>query len=749
MKTAYPTVQNPVKITLYRNVPFDNSYKNHSIISEKFTYNNTKVFEYITGNVPPCEMFLDRCDYTQASQPYIYPRSVFTGDYNFNFSNGLIASVVMELTPAQTNSNYMKVVSGNDIYYYFVTGIKQENFDTYSLSLELDVLMTYQDEFLEGMKDMPVFTKRKHCHRYTSDGLMPYCADFKTGEDTFAGVKPTLIKDVIKLNYLNDEMKNIADVMWLYICVDTKSLDSYLEDFLYICHDKCYPLIMLALPINVNSVTYKHKNGSYSVTFSRNDIITAINSLIGDGSVHGAKISPYPPFSTTSSYPTFTLDGSRNLTIAGSATVYREEGTVKLYEMSISGNSLMYLLLGGATPVSTLAKLMGYGCVLISYQNDTIYDYEELSPSDMGISNVVSPTITDDRYLEPKLLFSPFRKYKITAQYCNEGSEFYPELLFSENVTATNGHYFAFLTNASAYIGDNNYFTRIYNFGDASIDTYNNYKYEKIGLSSAVNYIMPCGTDALDIFNSTQAQSFYTSKVASGITSGLAIAGGIGSVALGVAGAVGSMGMSTPVSAGLIAGGASAIASGIAGIATTIAGANAKVEDLKNTPDSVNVSGSNFITDENITEDTNGLPYIVIYDVSSVIKENANDYFYSYGYQVARECYFNTELAYNSNYNHLVDNNLFGRTIFNYIQIEDDIVNKINADIPYIAKQKLSSIFNNGITIWNFFGFAELWYSEFTVAYGDYDNDYKPDNWFLKCVRDNTEYYGETYTEQE
>ena len=257
-------------------------------------------------------------------------------------------------------------------------------------------------------------------------------------------------------------------------------------------------------------------------------------------------------------------------------------------------------------------------------------------------------------------------------------------------------------------------------------------------MSSSVNYIFPCGENALDVFNSTSAQAFYQSKTASGITAGLTIAGGVGSIGLGIAGAIGSMGMSTPMSAGLIATGAGAIASGTASLVNTYKSTNAKIEDLKNTPDSINISGSNFVTDDCIGKlgTTNCLPYVVVYEVSSVTKQNADEYFYRYGYQVARDCYFNLSLDYDNSTNHKIDTNLFGRTIFNYIQIQEDITNKINADIPYIVKKKLSNIFNQGITLWSFFGLKGLWNGTNPTS-----QDYV-ENWFFKNELDNTEYNG-------
>ena len=244
---------------------------------------------------------------------------------------------------------------------------------------------------------------------------------------------------------------------------------------------------------------------------------------------------------------------------------------------------------------------------------------------------------------------------------------------------------------------------------------------------------MPVGTDALDVFKSTQANSFYTSKVASGVTSGLTIAGGIGSIVLGAGMTAGSSGALTPMGAGLVASGSMAIAGGMAGITNAIKSTNAKIEDLKNTPDAINVQGSSLITDYS---KGSVMPFIVVYETSKAIKEQANDYFYNYGYEVSRECYFNTELSYNNDVSNIVDNNLFGRTIFNYIQLNEDITNKINANIPHIVKQKLSSIFNKGITLWSFFNNDELWYFGTPAS-----SDYYIDRWFMKCDLDNTEFY--------
>ena len=733
MKTAFPLNSTPVSIRLYSNIPFDNTYKHHSLISDLFTYNNSFIYHGTLATGIAKERFINRKTILEVGHPSTdyYPRYNLTGEFNFDFSNGLIGSVVLELTPQQTNANYMRVqagdsTSGYEYYYYFITGITQINADTYRLSLELDVLMTYQDEFLEGMKDVPVFTQRKHCHRYTFDGLMPHCADFKTGDSAFSNIKTSYIEGRENIIYSSQELRKIKDVMWLYCCVDTEFLyegnnENIKTRYKYRFSNVQHPLSMICLPINVNSLNF---TGTFmdgptireiNWLFNKSDIDGIVKSLINNGKVHGCKLSPYPPFNIGDA----TVGKVGDDYSITSTTMYVSVP----YSMGISfksSKSLISLL----TPES---GSISYKTIVIFEEYPDEFDLE-LS-NELPIKNSSEPTINDYRYQDPKLLFSPFTKYTLSAPY-GEEYEIYPELAFSDGLFNDANLYFGSIS--TCYIGDNNIFTYIKPRLDRNYRYFfNNYKPLNLGISTNVNYNLPAGTNALDVFNATQAQSFYTSKVASGITSGLSVAGGIASIVIGSGMTIGSSGALSPMGIGMVAGGVGAIASGTAGVANTIKSTNAKIEDLKNTPNSVNVQGSCFTND--ISRDEL-LPKINMSVVSDVIKENANDYFYNYGYEVARECYFNTEM-YWVNDNHSMDNNLFGRTIFNYIQTNDDITNKINYNMPLIIKQKINSIFNNGITLWSFFGLGGLW------GYDDIPNTNNfPDKWFMKCILDNTEY---------
>ena len=725
MKTAFPQVMGTCKITLYSNIPFDNNYNNHTMISRVFNDDGDRIYNALdTTYGQPCERFINR-RLSGSPSTYYYPRYELTGDFNFNFSNGLIASVTLELTPAQTNANYLKLVCGEDIYYYFVTGIKQDNFDTYTLSLELDVLMTYQDEFLLGMSNVPVFTTRKHSHRYTNNGLYPHCADFKHNESTFANIKPSLVKEIHSLNLPLSE--GIRNIKWLYICCD----DDYVYEqtstppsatdydawnfFRYKYKNVKMPLMMICVPLNITSITFT--NGNDTCKIEGSVIETLLHNLVGSGKVHGAKISQYPPFIINTGDTISFVDNELTIT---SQDIERVD--TPLY------NTFIYHNVKG-----DLVAKVGMHFIAITKEEDEDYVYDTFT---LNFHNAYAPSVTSLRYEEPKLLFNPFKKYVLTASY-SQGNEMYPELIYSDGVYES--EVFKFSSIYNFFIGDYSLLTYQNELTDANnIKFYQHYKINNIGLSSSVNHTIPVGTDALDVFNATQANSFYTSKVASGITSGLTIAGGIGSIVLGTGMTAGSSGALTPMGAGLVAGGVSAIAGGVTGVATTIKSTNAKIEDLKNTPDAINTQGSSFVGD---LSKGSVMPKVIVYDVSQSIKKQANDFFYNYGYEVGRECYFNTDLYYDNDESNTTDNNLFGRTLFNYIKLNEDITNKINRDIPLIVKKKISTIFNNGITIWSFFGFKELWRDQLIPT----TSDYQLDKFFLKCEYDNTEWHDTLY----
>lgn len=739
MKTAYPNTTQPVSITLYSNIPFDNTYKNHSFISSYFKKQSGGSQPKIFPNGEQSN-FLNRKNSTGA---YIYKRWTFTDTFNFDFKNGLNATITLELLNEQTNANYLMVVCGTQKWFYFITSIMQSNIDTYTLQLELDVLMTYGDDFLEGVKDVPVFAKRKHCKRYS--GLLMFSHDYKNGESAYEGVKPNLLTHVYPLEneyreypYGDDYSSIFSDVLWAYITTDLVDSSVLGVDALQYRINECAnPFSVLCIPINYTLNIRVHYEGteyrSYSIGGRR-----FISKLVSQEHFKSAKILPFPPFHRLAQGITVSKSGY-SITINGEHSdnlfINNEQGYGAITLTSSYGGKY-YLRFGNNLGLNNNENALLENAFVVCEQYQMYYNYKPVSPYDLFKPNDMS--ILSSKVQDPKLKLKPFTKYCISSSGSEE-SEFYVELLVSYTPLSLGqqGLHFASLT--TAYCGDYTIYT--YLTPPASMSTYafNNYKWGKVGLSQSTNYTLPVGTNALDVFKNTQYETFYQSKVASGITSGLTIAGGVASIGLGIAGAVGSMGMSTPASVGLIAGGATAIASGTAGISNTIKSANAKIEDLKNTPDSINLSGSSYAHD--ISMLINGLlPYINVYECSPVIMNGANEYFYSYGYEIARPCYFNQLVdGSQSSSQYYDDNDLFTRTIFNYIQLNEDITNKINADIPLIIKQKISSIFNQGITLWTFFGFSSL------NSNTNETTTYSLDKWLYKNSLENKEYQGESY----
>ena len=752
MKTAYPNTTTPVSITLYCNIPFDNTYKHHSMISSYFKKQSGQTQPSIFPNGKQ-ENFLDRKNSTGS---YIYTRWTLTDTFNFDFKNGLLGSVTLELLNAQTNANYLMVVSGTQKWFYFITGIMQSNIDTYTLTLELDVLMTYGDEFLNGMSGVPVFTKRKHCRRFSNPLGIMFSHDYKNGDSAYANIKPNIIKEKYQLEpeyrdyaYGTDTTNPLfKDVLWCYIVcdiVDQYGVANWYGKYLYRLKDSYNPFSIVCFPINA-CLRFKISYGTAPNIEERQYTIggqTILQKLVSQEHFKGAKILPYPPFHK--------ID-NQNITISDGG--YYDN--VKRIDLSTSNHaSMQYNNVNGEwdfykngeyqytfyfgdklynTETSANENSLLSGTLIIGMQKVSQYDFKNISPYDLYKPSNLS--ISSNKLQDPKLKLSPFTKYTLTSS-ASEEQQFYVELLVSQVPLSLGEQSLYVKSITTLYGGDYSVFTYITHASTITNWAYNNYKWGKVGLATTTNYSFPVGSDALEVFKSTQSQTYYQSKIASGITSGLTIAGGVATTGIGI-GMV-ATGGGSPIGVGLIATGIGAMASGTAGVVDTIKSTNAKIEDLKNTPDSINVSGSSYAHD--YAMDNNGLlPYILVYSCSPVVMNSANEYFYTYGYEISRPCYFN-QLIKDAQPTTLTedDTDLFGRTIFNYIQIEDDITTKINADIPYLIKQKLSSIFNNGITLWSFFGFTSLNNNSNESA------TYSLDKWLFKNTLDNTEYGGESY----
>ena len=682
-----PTSVNPVTITLYQGVPFSNNYEEHTLLSPRFKHIKGQTQTNV-GNSK--EAFLNM----RVLNRYIYTRTTKTGTYNFAFGNGLVTSVVMELTDNEINSNYMKVTSGTsgttDDYYYFITGITQKNEVTYLLNLELDVFMTFGEEFLSSIENKPVLVERKHCRRILDDGLSqlinPVCLN---QESTFSQLKSNIIKQFTPLefkDYING-ITNYNDIMkefnWIYIIVGKGSSVIKNDDYLrYQENGVSYPYAIFCLPTKpfyMRGEIAEISSGPTVYTTRSIEIspLTELKKFVDDTATQKIILSPFPPFK-----------------ICDNLIMKRISGGIG-YEMNWiqrpnSYNNTSYydlLLFSGLTSnyygtefrvvyypytIESQTFYRGYIQILEGYGGEIAY--KEVS----NFFNTTHPTISNTRDTgEYKLQIAPFKDLRMSSYY---GGEYrVPTQMLFLNTSGADRFNIKPNSIVTTNAESNSYFNYVY-LNQYSVNG-------KIGLENSVSYNLPTGSNAELLFNQTQSEQYTNSKVVGAITNGLKVIGGALGVVFG--GAMGKVG------------GAMAIASGVTGEINTFTDWSAKLEDLKNTPNSYTFGGSSYAYDNAIASSQSQtlLPYLITYGVTPIEEEMAGEFIYHYGYEYNAENYFN-KYIYNAS------DNIFERRVFNYVKIREDITTKlVNKNLPLIVSQKINDVLNAGIKFWTFFAF--------------------------------------------
>lgn len=743
MSKIFPENNSPVTITLYRDIPFDNTYKNHSLIYD-WKYNNTS----ISSGTFAQSNFLERSYKRGNVVRKIYTSYTMTGEFNFAYGNGLVTSVVLELTSAQTLCNYMKVSSvGNGDLFYFITSITQVNGITYNLSLELDVLMTYGTEFLNSMKDVPVFTRKKHCFRVNSSGAFG-CKDFGSIEPEFANIKASIVESKNNLSFdltgaSSTDKTTLKGLTWLYVVLAREyTLNEEMQTLLgtnflnYNHKDDTYPFIVICLPM-VEKCKFIYKSGDSIVHQTEVNVADKLMNLVGTGYYKGAKISPYPPFTDASNINLYYSGSVLQLEIKGYTTIASVSDAYSLIN-NFGNNKLLFVHSDITGAMSAFKEFIDW--FIISNDSDNTFNMGDVNilRTDVTHAPSISNTMEVNEY---KCLMPPFKKYLVKS-ISTQGLELRPDIVYSDN-TSTEVTTFNTKLIATCYPYDNSYFT--------FCPTQNKFNsLANIGTDSVINYTMPVGENALEYWQQTQSAEYYQGKTAQAVTSGLSILGGIALIGIGATVGVASSGSLSPLGAKAILGGSTMIAGGIASEVNLSKSIEAHQIDLMNRPDSFTNVGSSYVHDlavasYDITSETNQgmIPYILKLKCKDIDRECALEHYYNYGYEVNRECYFNTDLATDVYTNTLkLDNHLFTRTLFNYIRIEDDITNKIgrNSDIPYVVKQKLNAIFNNGITLWTFMKFP---FTHGSTPIATSNTDSIDENYLFKMKYDNAEFYNQ------
>lgn len=679
---SFPKGEVPVNITLYNNVPFSNSYSDHLFRPSGFHKGST---EYDDISM---ERFLDVLDEDQA---YKFSRTTLTDNFNFDYGNGLVTSIVLEVPSGATSSNYMKVKYNIGLttryLYFFITNVTElsanGNNCTCKFELELDVLATYDGDMLNRLQDMPLNVERKHCQRYALDGNSFSCKDLILAEPSMY-CEPNIVDRTERLT-----ISNQPNTYWLYLTIagDGNNLETTTINEIE------YPVGTIALPITRTFEVRLTGTGATNLQLSP----TIIKSMYDNVNNVSAKVSPFSPFGDWSLLGG-SLSSNRNVYSTGSWVKLPNE-TISSVEYEVwsvgSGDNWFKLYRRTTTPYTTFMK--------VSEVKSTKYTHNYKS-----ILNFAGkPTLQDEKSYdyEPKMYCSPYYKVVLKSLYAEEVEYKLQYLLLNKK----NNYYVQPYSIASVYGGDNVITTYINTAGGGTI--YNYFDYTTYGLTGFPNYAFPVGNDSYKRFMTTQYEQYQSSKIASG-TQALftTILGGV-QMAGGNSGA-----------GGAVVGGATTMAS-------NITNAIALKKDLKNTPDSICSLGSSLVHDYSISNDL--LPFLIFYKPSMAEQEMLLDYFYNYGYYVNRECYLNQELDVTNDYENDLDKRIFTRQLFNYVKTNDEIASKMfSLVMPPVVKKKIENIFNNGIKLWTFFEIVR------------YDNDelnYAIDNYLYKNKYENVE----------
>ena len=683
-----PTSTNPVTITLYRNYPFDNSYNDTCLLSRKFTYNGSVIGA-------DSNSFLDL---KNSSNQYIFPRTSKTGTYNFAFGNGLVTSLILELTDDEINSNYIKVECSvtHEVYYYFITQILQKNETTYLVNLELDVFMTYGDNFLDAIKSIPVMTERKHCIRATSSGY-PKCSDLVKQDSLFTGVKSNIFEYTKKLEFaVEDNLHTyLKNYNWCYVIRKIESEET--RNYAYSENGILHPFIVICFPMV--TMKFYHKVNNVDTLIQTIDPVENMRFWGINEYIYKICILPYPPFKdleTTLGYNQIISQTDEELSIrvddnnihnVGSYSITNEviidiEDNVKVrVSKGLSSHSFM-----------TILKGFGYG---IPYKRVRLMDnYADVD------SSVPSIQSGENRF-EYRLYLPPFREYRLRT-FADDGVTISPQLRLNKSYK-TGGitwDYYYPKTIVTTNPDNTTYFTSM------GVQDLSDYK-SKIGLGTSYYYSMPTSYTALQHFLNTASAEYNNSKLINGLK---------GILGLGLGGATLGYGINNDKTNATMAG-VAGVANGAITLIDNITSRYAMMEDLKNTPSNLTTGGSTFTFDYAMSYycGLDMLPYIQIYKADDSVLKSAGDYFYMYGYEVNRECYFNTELKTDETSATCV--NIFNRTLFNYVKLSEDITTKligyndsanVRSGIPLVIAKKFSEILMKGITIWNFFGFTSI-----------------------------------------
>lgn len=322
-------------------------------------------------------------------------------------------------------------------------------------------------------------------------------------------------------------------------------------------------------------------------------------------------------------------------------------------------------------------------------KNDILkYYYSNFNPSDnYGLKKI---------YLEPKLYTSPYSHLELS------GASYKPleinTLLAFEGDTLSISKIFTPNPNISGV-------SWIINSGV--------YKYTRenyMTMSPIMSSEIPKVNSAYQEFLTSQKNSYYTGVALSYFNNLFQLGRAVGTAFSGMSNEIPSNTFS-----GLLSG-----VGAVGNIVATPFQVNAKMKDLKNTPDRLN---SNNFDVYSVVGVTDLRTRFNVYQLLETEQQQVFDYYYKFGYQC--EKLLNVGLD-NKNVIYMNTSTtdlklgerptLFNRILFNYVKVKQDITNDLSGD--YLSEEirsKFNELFNRGIRIWNIQETLEYKFLDFTL----------------------------------
>lgn len=528
--------------------------------------------------------------------------------------------------------NYLFYNNGNKRYYAFITKKEYINPTCTSLTFKLDVLQS----FMFNYEIDESFIEREHQDRFTKNGNI---LNFKyniESENLDAGNE----YDIVSSNKLKDIDIAPAGLVWVEVLASQAiATGTYSNTDTSTFKNSCSTLIqnevrtglycyLFPTIIGQNSIT-----GSKFYTYDGTGAIVSLNDLIpslaSSTAVLAIRVLHYCPIK-------FNLSAYSNGYLITFPSGYKNNAEENKYN-----NTAMRVVTANVSNFGGV-DYSNYGGYILNLSkikdniNDTLTT--KILPRTINKSNVNIENAKNINY-EPKLLTYPYQYY----QLCDYQSV--PLKIKNEYIDVAKN--IKYIQSVGIQCKSKLY-----------VENYNNDNGKEYNTINSTISELPLANNAY-ISYMAQNKASATTGVA------LNVATGLGTLGLGLA--TGGI--------GLIAGVGMAVNS-----ATQIANNLIKMQDLKDTPDSIRQAGNNAEFD---LLDNNYQIVLTELRIKSNYREKIFNYFYHYGYKC----------------NDFKKPNTRSRYYFNYIKtIGANIKTNIDADF----RAEIENAYNNGITIWHY-----------------------------------------------